>query len=301
MSVFLLAVLAWQPAVPPPAPPLITLPVAPPIAGLEKEPPPAELFARAVPPKPEHPLISYVSDNDYPPAVLRAGEQGLVAFALRIDRTGTPVGCSVLQTSGSVLLDMNTCRIMLARARFEPAKDASGRVVESAFRAKMRWAMPAQAAPAAAIPDELMIRFELAPDGTASNCSGSLRMGRVSSSMTDPTCERVRTPEAALARMAKEAGGKPVVVTNRTRLLRNPDEPWPDASTSGIVLSRSLLRLVVDASGSATSCTVLDSSGPLGGRTCPWRTPSKISEPETLKLPSEIRAVVTVVAEPLSK
>jgi protein TonB len=85
-------------------------------------------------------LPSLVSlDMDYPAAALRAGEQGIVRFRLVIGQDGRVTGCAITESSGSAILDSSTCRLMVRRARFTPARDAEGRPVEGEIESGIAW------------------------------------------------------------------------------------------------------------------------------------------------------------------
>jgi len=98
------------------------------------------------PPPPEHAraranLASYVSDGDYPAEAMRLGQQGTVGFDLDISADGRVTQCHVMSSSGSELLDLTTCQIMLSRARFEPARDEEGNAVPDRISASIRWVL----------------------------------------------------------------------------------------------------------------------------------------------------------------
>jgi len=76
-------------------------------------------------------LISY---QDYPPEAVRRGWEGSVIADLTISPAGRVSICRVVGSSGHKLLDQATCRIMLKRAMFHPAKDKDGRPVEDTIR-----------------------------------------------------------------------------------------------------------------------------------------------------------------------
>ena len=63
----------------------------------------------------------WITNLDYPPEALRNGESGTVRILLTIDPKGRPRDCKVVVSSRSPLLDATTCRIMTARAKFEPS------------------------------------------------------------------------------------------------------------------------------------------------------------------------------------
>jgi TonB family protein len=87
-------------------------------------------------------LASYLTAADYPPAAIRAGEQGTVHFRLDVGTDGRVTGCTITESSGSSILDSTTCRILYARARFIPATDAAGKPVPDRVASTIRWVIP---------------------------------------------------------------------------------------------------------------------------------------------------------------
>jgi TonB family protein len=87
-------------------------------------------------------LASYVSDADYPPEAIIQGEEGLVAFRLDVEPDGSVKRCEITSSSGSAALDEATCRIMIERPRFVPARDYRGRAVRDRVSSRMRWVLP---------------------------------------------------------------------------------------------------------------------------------------------------------------
>ena len=84
----------------------------------------------------------------YPKRALAAGEQGLVAFRLTLDRDGHPTECQVTHTSGHKLLDNETCELLMMHAELKPPKDAQGDRM-AAFRTEgvINWRLPRQEGP----------------------------------------------------------------------------------------------------------------------------------------------------------
>jgi protein TonB len=139
--------------------------VVPPVEHLtpyppDPPPPPTGTFGKAetppLPPTPPPPpppkfepaqahanLGSYVSDADYPDAALRSEEQGTTRFRLLVGRDGKVSDCIVTGSSGSSALDAATCRLMKSRARFTPARDASGNATTDSVASAIRWVLPA--------------------------------------------------------------------------------------------------------------------------------------------------------------
>lgn len=124
------------------APPPVITPTAPPAPPAPVAPPPP-------PPKKVEParakanLASYVTDDDYPAAALRAEEQGTTGFRLTVGTNGRVSDCQITASSGSRSLDETTCRLMRSRARFTPATDSSGNPTTDTAAGRIRWQLPA--------------------------------------------------------------------------------------------------------------------------------------------------------------
>jgi TonB family protein len=97
------------------------------------------------PPRPRI-ALSHVM-GDYPPAALRAGEEGMTEFRIQVDIKGRVTGCTVTRSSGSATLDSETCRMLVVRARFEPALDSEGRPTPAETRGRIVWRLPQPPAP----------------------------------------------------------------------------------------------------------------------------------------------------------
>ena len=89
----------------------------------------------------------------YPPAALKRGEQGMVAFELNIDRDGFLSSCVVTRSSGHVNLDKETCDFLTRYAKVAPGKDAEGRAVATTKQGFVNWQLPAGTKLAAANPN----------------------------------------------------------------------------------------------------------------------------------------------------
>jgi periplasmic protein TonB len=83
----------------------------------------------------------WVTRNDYPAAAKRANQQGTVYFTLDIDTRGCPTACHVTRSSGYETLDDATCPILMRRARFQLAVDASGTPIPTTWSNKFTWAL----------------------------------------------------------------------------------------------------------------------------------------------------------------
>ncbi len=79
--------------------------------------------------------------QDYPPAALRAGEQGVVGVELTVTPQGRVSACRITRSSGSASLDYGTCRAYTSFGRFRPATDAAGNPVEGLWTTEVAWSL----------------------------------------------------------------------------------------------------------------------------------------------------------------
>jgi protein TonB len=133
-----------------PSPPMVTtpnIPPAPPITPPAPPAPPAQPAPPPGPPKVAKPLVarnpgSWVTDDDYPAAALRAEQQGTTGFRLAVDPGGRVTDCQVTSSSGSSLLDSTACSLLRRRARFTPAQDAAGNKIPASYSSRFTWKIP---------------------------------------------------------------------------------------------------------------------------------------------------------------
>jgi TonB family protein len=83
-----------------------------------------------------------ITNDDYPARALRDREQGVVTARFQVDDTGRVSGCTVIVSSGSRLLDDQTCNLITRRFRYEPARSAAGIPLFSTATKTVRWTLP---------------------------------------------------------------------------------------------------------------------------------------------------------------
>ena len=81
----------------------------------------------------------WVGEADYPQGATRNGDVGI---AVDVDAAGRPVGCETVKRSGIAAYDSATCRLVTARARFDPALDAGGTKVAGRYTGTVKWMPP---------------------------------------------------------------------------------------------------------------------------------------------------------------
>jgi len=83
----------------------------------------------------------WITPDDYPPAAFQAGAGGNVGFQLTVDEHGSVSACRVTVSSTNPLLDQSTCPLLIQRAHFSPAVDASNKPLVSTYTSIVRWSV----------------------------------------------------------------------------------------------------------------------------------------------------------------
>ncbi len=143
-----------------PPPPVVTPPpivnvaptMAPVIIATPTPQPVIHIVPPAPPPPPPPPIVSrleprgnpgsWTSNDDYPPAAIRASESGTTGFRLDIGPDGRVTQCTVTSSSGSSTLDSTTCSLLKRRAKFTPGRDSSGAASGGVYNSRIKWVLP---------------------------------------------------------------------------------------------------------------------------------------------------------------
>ena len=80
-----------------------------------------------------------IDDDDYPRAAYRERVAGTVTARLAIGDDGRVTNCTVTRSSGHSELDETTCRLILQRFRYAPARGADGKAVPSETGWRQTW------------------------------------------------------------------------------------------------------------------------------------------------------------------
>ncbi len=206
-------------------------------------------------PKPIGSPASWVRPGDYPPAAIVGGEEGMVAFKLGVDDQGRTVQCTITQSSGSAVLDATTCRLMMLRARFQPATDAAGKPVASIFASRTRWTLPPFRPPS---PGLLVTTVAVSSDGKVEKCSVETS-GAVPPAAKELSCRALDQPGQAQMLRGQAANFK--TIRSATAVSVGAAKYAIDGSSWGTLILRRAHELETGANGKAIRCTVIATVG----------------------------------------
>ncbi len=98
-----------------------------------------------------------IRDSDYPRAAYEARASGTVFIRFVVAPDGRVHECQVTRSSGSRSLDATTCRLIIERFRYRPARDAYGNRIAETIRGEHSWELGFEREPIdvePTIPDE---------------------------------------------------------------------------------------------------------------------------------------------------
>lgn len=84
-------------------------------------------------------IAGAIRNADYPRTASRGERGGTVVAFFDVDEAGQPQGCRIVRSSGDPDLDATTCRLIVERFRYEPARDPYGRAVPDVMGWEQRW------------------------------------------------------------------------------------------------------------------------------------------------------------------
>lgn len=195
------------------------------------------------------------SPDNYPPAALRAGQEGRVIAELAIDATGLVTDCKI-KTSVSPSLDAATCRaVQTGQPVFKPARDERGKPVASTYILPVNWQLPG--APPIQ-PNATRFDVVVETDGSVSRCEAV-----VLPSGTIPPADEARVCQAMARGMAQGVAQRNGGVPVRFRILMTKDTSFGDAPLLSGAWPQEMQKVQfwqsdfdLDAEGYATNCTI---------------------------------------------
>jgi TonB family protein len=208
--------------------------------------------AQASPPRPINPG-SWVQASDYPFEAAEFGLAGKVRFRLAVDPQGRVTGCQILQSAGPEL-DAVSCRVLVQRARFEPAHDSSGQALASTYESQINWTVP-EDAPVPFAPAARFAESWTSMAGGRPRCHVRV-FGRLPLSVTHADC-----PPGSIQSTKSPLG---LYITLRTATLLLPIGQQPPFRTKvpGRPYVRDRYQLAVDWRGVVVRCEPLGKKKP---------------------------------------
>ncbi|NIJ08228.1 TonB family protein [Sphingomonas vulcanisoli] len=195
----------------------------------------------------------WVTVKDYPVEAVIAAQEGVTSFALPIDANGLPTDCQVTKSSGSKILDDQTCAIMLIRARFRPPVDKRGRPIAATYRQAIRWRLPPAAKPELVVDRSFEAISTIAPNGNVIDCRltgpGAVRLGLAKGSC-GPFGER-----GFLTFLIKDQYAKTRSADVRLSVTFEGASPPQLAKQPNVYLTLAKAAIEVGTDGKMTSCT----------------------------------------------
>lgn len=84
----------------------------------------------------------WVTNDDYRTRWIMEEMEGTARFALSIDANGKVSGCTITRSTGHAPLDTATCDLLSKRARFDAARDSTGKAVPGNYSGSVTWRIP---------------------------------------------------------------------------------------------------------------------------------------------------------------
>src|SRR3569623_188989 len=206
----------------------------------------------------------FFGPDDYPPAAIRAEQEGRTVARRLIDASGTPQACVVERSSGSAELDDATCRIARLHLRFVPAHDAQGKALPGIYSLPVRWKLP-EPDPLPRTSFSVAARAELTAEGIVTSCTTS-NIGVIIRGSDGYICPEMRQDPEGNKRVIAPLGGKRATGWSQSAKTFDgdvaPAEEHKHAGRTLIGVARAHLTIAPD--GTMAACEVIEETGQLG-------------------------------------
>ncbi|QNA83997.1 TonB family protein [Sphingomonas sp. So64.6b] len=144
-------------------------------------------------------LQKLISPADYPRDA--RSKAGIVTIEVAVSAEGKPTGCTVTESSRSVSLDTQSCKLAVKRLRFVPAQNGAGAAVSGVFRTVLTWTIGINKSPVmfnstqtvAVLPSDYArpVKMRLEFDATGHSEACRIRESSGSHAIDQFACERI--------------------------------------------------------------------------------------------------------------
>jgi protein TonB len=218
-------------------------------------------------PAPARLVAGSISNADYPPAAIAAGEQGTTAVKIMVGADGAVTGCDVEVSSGSNVLDTTTCALITTRLRYAPARDGAGVATPSIVRTRIAWRMQTDTpgTPVRSVFQSFWTSYTARIEGKVVRSCSTHSLGTASAAIPADICARMFDSFLAWA----EQRGGIASLTQVVAFTVAGQSPPPVQPHWGKVLVRSEADVTIGTDGGNAGCVVTrveraPDAGPLG-------------------------------------
>ena len=207
-------------------------------------------------------MFEVFAPANYPFYANGRGDEGKVRFEVTINARGSVTDCTTTEEAEAETLNQPTCDLILAQARFDPARDRRGRAVASTFSRQVAWVL--QHRPPMAVTDSHE-RVVLTFDGAGKvDC----RIEASAGATVDPrTCAMVLKTPMTLSMANSQSVIARGITARYAVVSESSGFAGADAMARALQVGkregedlndRTITRHMIDSSGKVTGCTIVE-------------------------------------------
>ncbi len=211
---------------------------------------------------------SLFSSDDYPESALLLGQEGTAQARLTVGADGQPTECAIVRSSGHEALDLATCKVLMTRARFRPARDSAGRpMADQIVSPPISWRIEGYEMPVGAWSSRLMVVFNRKDQPTLCSVQFGGALKKHESYIVD--CARLKGAVEVPAELARGYAGRQPVIIFDWQFVPQPVASinTPRDLTRFPLINREVARFEIGADGRTSSCRRTKSEGEIGPAT----------------------------------
>ena len=199
---------------------------------------------------------------NYPFFAKAREDEGLVRFVVTVDASGIARDCIIVEEAEAETLNQPTCDLIMAEARFEPARDRRGRAIAASFSRPVRWVLEdRKPLPVIDSHQRVVLTFD---GGGKTDC----RIEASADAETDPrTCAMVIDTPMVRGMAGSRAAILRGLMARFAVVSENSSFTGPDAEARATMVGkrpgedlndRTITRVTIAPDGRMTGCTVVE-------------------------------------------